>query len=147
MKTEIVIAIISGLCVAIPSIIANVSANKRSNDLVLYRIEELSKKVHEHNQLIDRMYKVEERVTILEEKEGKWCQIGVYDVLKFCGLIIVPVVNFIFLILTTTGKMDSGIATPIIGGLDVLIGAIVTSANEVWKRKQDTIILGDGKEG
>jgi hypothetical protein len=43
--------------------------------------------------------------------------------------------------------MDSGIATPIIGGLDVLIGAIVTSANEVWKRKQDTIILGDGKEG
>lgn len=71
MKTEIVIAIISGLCVAIPSIIATVSANKRSNDLVLYRIEELSKKVHEHNQLIDRMYKVEERVTILEEKEGK----------------------------------------------------------------------------
>lgn len=58
-----------------------------------------------------------------------------------------PIVNFIFLILTTTGKMDSGIATPIIGGLDVLIGAIVTSANEVWKRKQDTIILGDGKEG
>lgn len=71
MKTEIVIAIISGLCVAIPSIIATVSANKRSNDLVLYRIEELSKKVHEHNQLIDRMYKVENRVTILEEKEGK----------------------------------------------------------------------------
>lgn len=71
MKTEIIVAIISGLCVAIPSIIANVSANKRSNDLVLYRIEELSKKVHEHNQLIDRMYKVENRVTILEEKEGK----------------------------------------------------------------------------
>lgn len=71
MKTEIVIAIISGLCVAIPSIIATVSANKRSNDLVLYRIEELSKKVHEHNQLIDRMYKVENRVTILEEKEEK----------------------------------------------------------------------------
>ena len=71
MPTEIKVAIISGLCVAIPSIIATVSANKRSNDLVLYRIEELSKKVHEHNQLIDRMYKVEERVTILEEKEGK----------------------------------------------------------------------------
>lgn len=71
----------------------------------------------------------------------------IYDLLKFCGLIIVPVVNFIFLILTTTGKLDSGIATPIIGGLDVLIGAIVTAANEVWKRKQDTIILGDGKEG
>ena len=71
MKTEIIVAIISGLCVAIPSIIANVSAKKRSNDLVLYRIKKKKKKVHEHNQLIDRMYKVENRVTILEEKEGK----------------------------------------------------------------------------
>lgn len=69
MPTEVKVAIISGLCVAIPSIITTVSANKRSNDLVLYRIEELAKKVHEHNQLIDRMYKVENRVTILEEKE------------------------------------------------------------------------------
>ncbi len=60
----------------------------------------------------------------------------VYDVLKFLGLIIVPVCNFIFLILTTTGKIDSEIVTPIIGGLDVLIGAVVTAANEVWKRKQ-----------
>ena len=61
----------------------------------------------------------------------------VYDLLKFCGLIIVPIVNFIFLILTTTGKLDSGIATPILGGLDVLIGAIVTASNEVWKRKNN----------
>ena len=137
MKTEIIIAVISGLCVAVPSIIATVSTNKRNNDLVLYRIEELAKKVHEHNQLIDRMYKVENRVTILEEKEGKWCQIGVYDLLKFLALIIVPIVNFIFLILTTTGKLDSGIATPILGGLDVLIGAIVTASNEVWKRKNN----------
>lgn len=61
----------------------------------------------------------------------------VYDLLKFLALIIVPVVNFIFLILTTTGVMDSGITTPIIGGLDVLVGAIVTAANEVWKRKNN----------
>ena len=63
----IITAIISGLCVAIPSIIATISANKRSNDLVLYRINELDKKVHEHNNLIDRMYKVESRVTLLED--------------------------------------------------------------------------------
>lgn len=61
----------------------------------------------------------------------------VYDLLKFFGLIIVPIVNFIFLILTTTGKLDSGITTPILGGLDVLIGAIVTASNEVWKRKNN----------
>lgn len=65
--TEIIIAIISGLCVAVPSIIATVSSNKKSNDLVIYRIQELDKKVHEHNNLIDRMYKVESRVTLLED--------------------------------------------------------------------------------
>lgn len=64
---EIIIAVISGLCVAIPSIIATVSSNKKNNDLVIYRINELDKKVHEHNSLIDRMYKVESRVTLLED--------------------------------------------------------------------------------
>lgn len=65
--TEILVAIISGLCVAIPSIIATISSNKKNNDLVLYRINELDAKVHEHNNLIDRMYKVENRVTLLED--------------------------------------------------------------------------------
>lgn len=64
---EIIIAIISGLCVAIPSIIATLSSNKKNNDLVIYRINELDKKVHEHNSLIDRMYRVESRVTLLED--------------------------------------------------------------------------------
>ena len=65
---QIVVAIISGLCVAIPSIIATVSANKRNNDLVLYRINELEQKVSKHNNLIDRMYKAEESIKIIEEK-------------------------------------------------------------------------------
>lgn len=67
--TEIIIAVISGLCVAIPSIIATISSNKKSNDLILYRINELDNKVHEHNNLIDRMYKVENRVTLLEDEK------------------------------------------------------------------------------
>lgn len=65
----IITAVISGLCVAVPSVIATVSANKRNNDLVLFRINELDQKVKEHNNLIDRMYKVENRVTILEENK------------------------------------------------------------------------------
>lgn len=68
---EITIAVISGLCVAIPSIIATLSSNKKNNDLVIYRINELDKKVHEHNSLIDRMYKVESRVTLLEDEIKK----------------------------------------------------------------------------
>lgn len=64
---DIVVAIISGLCVAVPSVIATISSNKKNNELVLYRINELDQKVHEHNNLIDRMYKVENRVTLLED--------------------------------------------------------------------------------
>lgn len=69
--SEIIIAIISGLCVAVPSIIATVSSNKKNNDLVIYRINQLDTKVHEHNNLIDRMYKIENRVTLLEDEVKK----------------------------------------------------------------------------
>lgn len=65
---EVVVAIISGLCVAIPSIIATISTNKKNNDLVIYRINELDKKVHEHNNLIERMFNAEKRLTVIEEK-------------------------------------------------------------------------------
>ena len=68
---DIIIAIISGLCVAVPSIIATVSSNKKNNDLVIYRINQLDTKVHEHNNLIDRMYKIENRVTLLEDEVKK----------------------------------------------------------------------------
>ena len=67
--TSILVSIIGGVSVAIPSVIATILSNKRNNDLVIYRIDELDNKVHEHNQLIDRMYKVENRVTLLEEKK------------------------------------------------------------------------------
>ena len=65
---QIIVAIISGLCVAIPSIIATITTNKKNNDLVLYRIDELDKKVKEHNSLIDRMYKAEQKIIVIEEK-------------------------------------------------------------------------------
>ena len=55
---NIATALISGLCVAIPSL-----------DLLNYKIDELTEHVNKHNTLIDRMYKVENRVTLLEEKE------------------------------------------------------------------------------
>ena len=69
MITQIIVALISGLCVAIPSIIATISANKKNNDLVLFRINELDEKVKQHNNLIERMYKIEGRVSILENQK------------------------------------------------------------------------------
>lgn len=65
---QIWVAVVSGLCVAVPSVIATISSNKRNNDLVLYRINELEKKQQKHNNLIERMYAVEEQVKVLEER-------------------------------------------------------------------------------
>ena len=60
-------ALISGLCVAIPTVITTIVNNNKNKAVIEYRINQLTSKVHEHNQLIDRMYKVENRVTVLEE--------------------------------------------------------------------------------
>lgn len=65
---ELAVAVVSGLCVAVPSVIATVSANKKSSAITDLKIEELTKKVNLHNNLIDRMYKVESRVTVLEDE-------------------------------------------------------------------------------
>lgn len=65
---EIATAVISGLCVAIPSVIATVTANKKSSAITDFKIEELTKKVNQHNNLIDRMYKAESRITVIEDE-------------------------------------------------------------------------------
>ena len=66
---NIATALISGLCVAIPSLIATLTTAKKNQDLLNYKIDELTEHVNKHNTLIDRMYKIENRVTLLEEKE------------------------------------------------------------------------------
>jgi hydrogenase maturation factor len=65
---ELTVAIVSGLCVAIPSVIATITANKKSSAITDFKIEELTKKVNIHNNLIDRMYKVETRVAVIEDE-------------------------------------------------------------------------------
>ena len=39
-----------------------------NSKLVNYRIEQLEKKVDEHNQVIDRVYKLEQRDAVVEEE-------------------------------------------------------------------------------
>lgn len=63
---QIWIAVISGLCVAIPSIIATISTNKKNNDLVIYRINELDQKVQKYNNLKDRMFEAEKKIALIE---------------------------------------------------------------------------------
>ena len=69
MSSAVIVAIISGLCVAIPNIIATISSNRKNNELITYRIKELEEHVNKHNNLIDRMYKIENRVTLLEDSK------------------------------------------------------------------------------
>ena len=71
MTESIIIALISGLFVAIPSIIATITSNRKNYNLMTYRIDKLEEKVTKHNNLIDRMYKVEMRVTLLEDEMKK----------------------------------------------------------------------------
>lgn len=65
---DLVVTIISGLCVAIPSIIATILSNSKTKNLLAYRIDQLEIEQKKHNNLIDRMYKVETRVTVIEDE-------------------------------------------------------------------------------
>lgn len=64
MAGTIIVAVISLLGTLIGSIAGILTANKLTN----YRIEQLEKKVSAHNSLIDRMYGIESRVDVVEEK-------------------------------------------------------------------------------
>ena len=63
---QIIVAVISGLCVAIPSVVATISTNKKNNDLVIYRINELDEKVQKYNNLKDRMFEAEKDIALLK---------------------------------------------------------------------------------
>ena len=60
----IVVALISLAGSAVGSLVGILTSSK----LTSYRLEQLEKKVDVHNQVIDRVYKLEERTELQEEK-------------------------------------------------------------------------------
>ena len=68
MNDVVVTALISGLCVAIPSIVATVFTNSKHQELIEYKIDQLEKKVDKHNSVIERTYDLERTVQTLEDK-------------------------------------------------------------------------------
>lgn len=66
--TEIIVAMIGGLCVGIPNTIGIITSNKKNNAITEIKIDELTKKVEAHNRLVERMYKAESRLTVLEDE-------------------------------------------------------------------------------
>lgn len=66
---NIVVAVVSGLCTAVPSIIAVVSSNKKNQAITDYKIEELTREVRIHNNFAQRVPVLEEKVKNLEKEK------------------------------------------------------------------------------
>lgn len=65
---DILVALIGGLAVAIPSVIATIVSNKNNKDLTSYKIDELRKEVKEHNNFARRMPVVEEQIKVINHR-------------------------------------------------------------------------------
>lgn len=64
MSDTVIVAILS----LIGTLLGTLGGIWASNKLVVYRLEQLEKKVEKHNSVIDRMYKLETRVAVDEEE-------------------------------------------------------------------------------
>lgn len=67
MSETIIVAVISLAGTLLGSLFGILTANRLSN----YRIEQLEKKVSAHNQLIERTYKLEEGVDLLNAEANR----------------------------------------------------------------------------
>lgn len=64
MTEAIIVAILS----LVGTLVGSFFAHRKSSALIAYRLEQLEKKVQAHNNLVERMYRVEERTELQEEK-------------------------------------------------------------------------------
>ena len=64
MSETIIVAILSLAGTLMGSLLGILAANK----LVVYRIEQLEKKVEKHNQVVERVYNLERSEAVIEEE-------------------------------------------------------------------------------
>lgn len=64
-------AIIVGVLTLIGALVGTYFSNRKSQALVEYRLEQLEHKVDLHNKVIERTYKLEEAVAVLEMEEHR----------------------------------------------------------------------------
>lgn len=62
--TSIIVAVIT----ALGSFLGVYFANRKTQALVLYRLQQLESAVNRHNQVIDRVYRLEERAEVTDER-------------------------------------------------------------------------------
>ena len=61
-------ALITGIVVVIVCTINNIYQGGKTQALIEYKIDELSKRVDKHNNLVERTYKLEEQTVLQDEK-------------------------------------------------------------------------------
>ncbi|MBR3098542.1 MAG: hypothetical protein IKH18_03070 [Clostridia bacterium] len=66
MDNSVLVAVLSLLGTAFGSVAGILAANR----LVVYRIEQLEQKVAKHNNLVERVYRLESRVEVMEKQNG-----------------------------------------------------------------------------
>lgn len=64
MSEAIIVALIAGGL----SLIGTLYTHRKSTALVIYRIEQLEKKVEKHNNVIERTFQLERRCDVMDEK-------------------------------------------------------------------------------
>lgn len=64
MSENIIIALIA----FVGTLAGSYLAQRKTTALVVYRLEQLENKVDKHNSVIERMYKVEQNVCLMDEK-------------------------------------------------------------------------------
>ena len=60
--------IISTIITALFAFLGVYISNRKASAVMEYRLKELEKKVEKHNNLVERMYGAEEKITVMEEK-------------------------------------------------------------------------------
>ena len=61
-------SIIVGVLALAGTLIGSLISNNKTQALVTYRLQQLEDKVSKHNNLVERMYNLEEKQTVMEEK-------------------------------------------------------------------------------
>jgi hypothetical protein len=64
MEASIIVAVISGACTLAGSFAGVITSSR----LTAYRIQQLELRVDKHNHLVERMYQVEDRLNVQEER-------------------------------------------------------------------------------
>lgn len=65
---NIIAVIITGVLSLTGTLAGSYFSQRKSSALIAYRLEQLEEKVHKHNNLIERTYRLEEKAALQEEK-------------------------------------------------------------------------------